>query len=170
MMHRAYIGLGSNIEPERHLRAAVLELAKLGDIAKVSRVYESKAVGDHDQLDFLNAAVLLRTDQTVEELCESLRQIESTLGRVRDPENKNATRTIDLDVLLFDETVLSLEHRRIPDPDILRRAFVAVPLSEVDPEFVHPETGQTLQMIADQMIDKGNDLKVRLEIDLQTSS
>ncbi len=167
MSHRAYIGMGSNIEPVKHLLAAVVELSKLGELERVSQVYESTAVGDVDQPKFLNAAALLRTDQLVEPLCESLREVETQLGRKRDPGNKNAARTIDLDLVLYDECVLKVGHRRIPDPDILERAFLAVPLSEVDPEFVHPETGESLREIANRLSAKGTDLKEQPEIDLR---
>ena len=166
MRHQASIGLGSNIEPERHLRAAVVELEKLGEIEAVSPVYASIAIGDTEQPDFLNAAVRLLTEHSADSLCESLREIEADLGRVRDPQNKNAARTIDLDLVLFDDAKLKVGHRRIPDPDILVRSFLAVPLAEIDRESLHPETGETLGEIAERVKSTGTQLQLRSEIDL----
>lgn len=153
-LNRAFLCLGSNIQPEVHLPAAVSWIAELGRVAGCSQVWESAAVGDRNQPDFCNAAVLLETSLTAESLCAPggpLRQIESALGRRRDPLNKNASRTIDLDLVLFNEDCLRLLHREIPDPDILTRPFVAVPLAEIAPDYVHPATGRTLREIADEL-------------------
>ncbi|MGE0375797.1 MAG: 2-amino-4-hydroxy-6-hydroxymethyldihydropteridine diphosphokinase [Planctomycetaceae bacterium] len=168
-MHRAYIGLGSNIEPERHLPAAVAALGELGSVAAVSCVYESAAAGDATQPNYLNAAVLLSTRLSAEELCRvELPMIESRLGRVRDPRNKSAARTIDLDLVLFDNAVLRVGHRQIPDPDILERSFLAVPLAEIDGEYIHPQTGERLAVIAERTIVAGTKLQQRPEVVLRT--
>ncbi len=166
--HRAYVGLGSNIDPAHHLSAAVDELSNLGTVAVVSRVYESAAVGDAGQPNYLNAAILLLTEWSAEQLCRTeLPAIESRLGRVRDPVNRNAARTIDLDLVLFDDAVLTIGHRRIPDPDIMQRSFLAVPLAEVDAECVHPETGETLAIIAERVRKNGAEIKQRPELMLR---
>ena len=131
---RVYLSPGSNIAPERHLPQAVRRLAELGVVCGVSRVWQSRAVGDESQPDFCNAAVALDTDLTPEELLSPegpLRQIEAELGRVRDPQNRNAARTIDIDLALCDRTELELGDKRLPDPEIFNRAFVAVPLAEL---------------------------------------
>jgi 2-amino-4-hydroxy-6-hydroxymethyldihydropteridine diphosphokinase len=148
-MNRAYLSLGSNIEPERNLPAAVRALGGCGRVLRVSSVWETPPVGYADQPNFLNAAVLLDTPLSAEQLCRGpLAEIERALGRVRDPANSNAPRTIDIDLALFNRDVLRVDHRRIPDPDLLTRAFVAVPLAELDPGYVHPEVEQTLATIA----------------------
>jgi 2-amino-4-hydroxy-6-hydroxymethyldihydropteridine diphosphokinase len=165
VIHRAYIGLGSNLEAERHLPVAVDELATLGSIAAVSRVYESAAVGETDQPYYLNAAVLLLTERSAELLCRTeLPAIESRLGRIRDPHNKNAPRTIDLDLVLFDDAILTIGHRRIPDRDIVERPFLAVPLAEVDAELAHPDTGERLSEIADRVRASGPQIKQRPDV------
>jgi 2-amino-4-hydroxy-6-hydroxymethyldihydropteridine diphosphokinase len=166
-MHRAYIGLGSNIEPQRYLAAAVARLSLLGEVAAGSCVYESEAVGDAGQANFLNAAVLLKTELPAARLCEALRTIESQLDRVRDPHNCNAPRTIDLDLVLFDDDVLNIGHRRIPDPDILERSFLAVPLAELDPDLIHPETGESLAAIAERTRKTGTALRARPDVNLR---
>jgi 2-amino-4-hydroxy-6-hydroxymethyldihydropteridine diphosphokinase len=167
VIHRAYIGLGSNVEPQRYLAAAVSGLSSLGEVAAVSGAYESAAVGDAAQPNFLNAAVLLKTRLSAERLCDALRAIESQLDRVRDPHNPNAPRTIDLDLALFDDAVLNIGHRRIPDPDILARPFLAVPLADLDPEFIHPETGEPLAAIAERTRKTGPALRARPDVNLR---
>lgn len=153
--NRAYLSLGSNIKAERNLPAAIRELANLGQLLAVSRVWESPPFGSNspDAENFLNAAVLLETDLSAQALCdEAVRAIERRLGRERDPRDKNAPRTIDIDLSLFNDEVLTIGHRRIPDPAILVRAFVAAPLAEVDPEYAHPLTRRRLKQIAEELV------------------
>ncbi len=147
--NRAFLSLGSNIDPETNLPAAVRELQRFGRIVAVSQVWETEPVGFADQPNFLNAAVLLETAISPEELqFEVVVEVETVLGRIRDPHNKNAPRTIDIDLALFNRDVLKLDQRQIPDPDILNRAFVAIPLAELAPEYLHPLESCTLAEIA----------------------
>jgi 2-amino-4-hydroxy-6-hydroxymethyldihydropteridine diphosphokinase len=144
----AYLSLGSNIEPERNLPAAVALLEQFGRVIAVSSVWQSAPVGFTQQEDFLNAAVLLETPLSAQALREQgIAQIEKSLKRVR-TENKSAPRTIDIDIMLFNAEVFSLGQRHIPDPEVLERPFVAIPLAEIAPDYVHPETGRTLEQIA----------------------
>lgn len=146
----AYLSLGSNIEPESNLPAAVAQLAQFGRVRAVSSVWQTAPLGFADQPDFLNAAVLLETSLSAGALCEdAIAQIERNLKRVRTTD-KSGPRTIDIDVVLFNDDVLSLGHRHIPDPEVLERPFVAILLAEVAPDYVHPETGETLHEIAGQ--------------------
>lgn len=167
MKHRAFIGLGSNIEPERYLPVAVSELTSLGEIVSVSEVYQSAAVGESNQSDFLNAAVLWETDLTPLQVCDALREIEHRMGRVRDPHNKNAARTIDLDLVLYDDAVMAVGHRRIPDTEILTQSYLAVPLAELDRDYVHPEARETLGAIADNLLIDGQKLIHRPDVRLR---
>lgn len=152
--NRAYFSLGSNIDPERNLPAAVDELGKYGRIVAVSRVWESPPFGSGGHgPNFLNAGIVLETQLSAQALCaEVVPAVEARLGRVRDPEDKNASRTIDVDLVLFNHNVLQVGHRRIPDPDLLTRSFVAVPLAELDPDYVHPLDGRRLAAIAAQLV------------------
>jgi 2-amino-4-hydroxy-6-hydroxymethyldihydropteridine diphosphokinase len=148
-LHRAYLLLGSNIDPEKNLPAACRLLAVHGRIVRTSQVWESPPADGSAQTNYLNAAVLLETAHTAEELrLTVLPAIEATLGRTRDPHDKYAARTIDVDIVLFDQEILDVAGAHIPDPDIPRRAFVAVPLAEIDPDYIHPEDGRTLSQIA----------------------
>lgn len=150
--NRAYLTLGSNINPERNLPDAVQALRAFGRLVTASQVWEAPPADHSIQPNYLNAAVLLETSMSVRDLYqEMVDRVEKLLGRKRDPLNKNAPRTIDVDIALYNHEVLQLDHRKIPDPDILRRAFLAVPLSEIDPSYVHPLQGKTLQTIAQKL-------------------
>jgi 2-amino-4-hydroxy-6-hydroxymethyldihydropteridine diphosphokinase len=150
-MTRVFIALGSNINPEYNMREAVRRLAEPSApcwLLAVSPVYETAPVGKTDQPNFLNAAALIETDLTAAELkTQVLQVIEQELGRVR-TEDKNAPRTIDLDIALFGDQVLDVGPRHIPDPDISKYPHIAVPLADLAPQQRHPETGQTLLEIA----------------------
>jgi len=144
----AYLSLGSNIEPENNLPQAVALLGHFGRIKAASSVWQTAAVGFTEQPDFLNAAVLLETALSAEDFrLEAITQIENALGRVR-TENKNGPRPIDIDIMLFNDDVLTLGRRRIPDPELLERSFAAIPLAEIAPDYVHPEVNATLEEIA----------------------
>ena len=148
MSNRAYLSLGSNIEPEMNLSAAVAMLAELTTLKAVSSVWETLPLGMTNQPNFLNAAALIETELTAEQLkAQLLSPIEQKLGRVRQA-NKNAPRPMDIDLMLFNRQIFQLGDRHIPDPEVLERPFVAIPLAEIAPDYVHPKTGQSLKEIA----------------------
>jgi 2-amino-4-hydroxy-6-hydroxymethyldihydropteridine diphosphokinase len=142
-MARAFIGLGSNLgEREATIRGAVGELASLGDVVAVSPIYETEPVGFRDQPDFLNAAVELETDLEPVDLLEGLLSIERALGRKRT--FPNAPRTIDLDLLLYGDQVISTPELTLPHPRLHERAFVLVPLAKLVPDLILPVLGKTV--------------------------
>jgi len=149
MPNFAFLSLGSNIQPEENLPKAVEKLAESSKLVAVSPVWETLPLGTtDDQPDFLNAATLVETDESPESFKdEFLRRIEDDLGRVR-TEDKFAPRPIDIDIMLFNDQVLDVDNRHIPDPEVLERPFVAIPLAEIAPDYRHPKTGQTLRDIA----------------------
>lgn len=169
-MNRAYLSLGSNINPDRYLPRAIEELRQFGEIAATSRVWETEPAGDPNQANFLNAAALLLTPLTAEELYrDAIKPIEAKLCRVRDPRNRNAPRTIDIDLSLFNDEIFTVGHHHIPDPDLLTRGFVAVPLAEVDANYRHPESRRTLQDIAEDFADEvGRTMTPRPDVVLLT--
>ena len=151
LSNTAYISLGSNIEPETNLQKAVKLLRERCTVLAHSGVYRTAPQGDPHQPDFLNMALKVSTSLTPQQFkMLIIADIEQALGRVRDPNNKNAPRTIDLDIALWNDAVLdySSPPRHIPDPDILHYAHATVPLAEIAPDYVHPETGQTLAEMA----------------------
>jgi 2-amino-4-hydroxy-6-hydroxymethyldihydropteridine diphosphokinase len=132
--HQFAVLLGSNIEPERNLRAAIALLKESWRLVAVSRVWQSAPFGFTAQADFLNAAALLETDESRDAVRLALRDIEITCGRVRDSRNKNAPRTLDLDIVLWSHGPLSNAIVTDYDPDLEQRVFVAAPLAEIAPD------------------------------------
>jgi 2-amino-4-hydroxy-6-hydroxymethyldihydropteridine diphosphokinase len=146
--NQALLSLGSNIAPERNLPAAVRELARYGIVRRISGVWQSPPQGSSDQPDYLNAALWLETPLSARELKETaIAAIEEKLGRLRGSD-RFAPRTIDIDIMYFNRDRIQLGRRRIPDPEALERPFVAIPLAEVAPDYIHPETGESLAVIA----------------------
>jgi 2-amino-4-hydroxy-6-hydroxymethyldihydropteridine diphosphokinase len=143
----AFIALGSNLSPEMNLPLAAGRLAELGRVRGVSMVYQNPAIGPSPAPDFLNAAVLVETELSATEIRDRLRRIEAELGRVRTAD-KYAPRVIDLDLCLLGSQVLETPELRLPDPDVLTRPHLAIPLAELDPDFPHPVTGEPLGAIA----------------------
>lgn len=160
---RTFISVGSNIEPEKNLPLGIKSLGRLGNVVAVSGVYQNPPVGSRDQPDFLNAAILLLTSSQALALRGQLRAIEAELGRFR-TEDKFAPRTLDLDLCLFENLIIQTPEISIPDPDILQRAHLAVPLADLDPEFRHPLTGETLESIAARLKPAG-ELRPRKDIE-----
>lgn len=149
-LHRVFIGLGSNIEPEVNLWRAVdmLRTHPAVHLVGASSVYRTAPVGRSDQPAFLNAVVEVRTALAPAALKATvLGEIERALGRIR-TEDRYGPRTIDLDILLYDYQILDFTGRHIPDPDIALQPHVAIPLAEVAPYYVHPETEEPLVEIA----------------------
>jgi len=149
MRHRALIALGSNIDPERNLAAAVARLAAHPqiDVLAGSGVYESPPLGRPGDPCFHNGALAVETSLGPAELRAELRRVEAALGRVRG-EDRYAPRPIDLDLAAFEGFAGEVEGSRVPDPEIPRRAFLALPLAEVAPGWVEPELGRPLVEIA----------------------
>lgn len=169
--NRVYIALGSNIQPEHHLPAAIAHLNHFGRVAAASTVYETLPVKFLDQANFLNAVILLETDRTLSEVFDEIvPQVERALHRVRDPQNPNGPRTIDLDVALFNDTVAQVDGHELPDPDIETRAFVGIPLAEIAPDFIHPLRGIRLADIADRFSVAEGDMRPRPDIALLPTS
>jgi 2-amino-4-hydroxy-6-hydroxymethyldihydropteridine diphosphokinase len=142
-LSQAFIGLGSNLEPRlSHLQTAVNQLRILGEVIRISQVYETAPVGKVEQPDFLNAAVELRTALSPLDLFHGLKEIEKTIGRQARP--KWHEREIDLDLLFFDDLVLKSPELIVPHPEIPHRAFVLVPLADLNVKFVHPIFRRTI--------------------------
>jgi 2-amino-4-hydroxy-6-hydroxymethyldihydropteridine diphosphokinase len=142
---KAFIGLGSNLgEREAMIREALEALAALPqtELLRASSLYDTEPVGDVDQPNFLNAVAQLDTDLPPRQLLWNLLLIEKRLGRERT--RPWGPRTIDLDLLLYGDEVIEEDDLRVPHPEMTRRAFVLVPLVELDPTLVHPGTGGTM--------------------------
>ena len=141
-MARVYLGLGSNIDPEHNLRLGIEELGKrFGDL-QLSAVYRGAAAGFEGD-DFLNLVVGLDTDASPTSISDEIEVIHELAGRRRG-EDKFASRTLDIDLLLYDDLIVDEPPLRLPRSDILEYSFVLRPLAELAPALMHPCTGRTL--------------------------
>ena len=142
-MSKAYLSLGSNRDPEQHLRAAIAALRRHFGGVVLSPVYRTRAVG-FDGGDFLNAAAIIDTALDPFALNDWLHALEDAQGRDRSGP-RFGDRTLDIDIVLFDDLVLSGEgHLQIPR-DELKHAFVLKPLADIAPDVVVPGTVRTLR-------------------------
>lgn len=157
-MAQAYLSLGSNLDPENHLRSGIAALrARFGAIA-LSPVYRTPAVG-FDGRDFLNAAAVIETDLDPHALNAWLHALEDAHGRDRGGP-RFGDRTLDIDIVLFDALVLQGDgNLRIPRPE-LKHAFVLKPLADVAPDVVVPTTGRTVAELWAAHPDRDRDLQV----------
>ena len=140
----ALIALGANLgKPVEALRFARRELAKVGDVQGVSRLYRTAPIGGPpDQPPYVNAALALRTALEPRALLGVLLDIERAAGRVR--RERWGPRVLDLDLLAVDDRRIDTPDLVLPHPRLLERAFVLAPLSDVAPDWRHPETGATV--------------------------
>ena len=146
MTHTAYIAFGSNLsKPLEQIEAAFESVAKLGQI-KASPLYTSKAVGPGKQPDYINGALKLETDLEPYSLLTALQNIEHEQGRERSV--KNAARTLDLDILLFDQLTQDDPTLIIPHPRMHERNFVIYPLYDLSPELELPKLGPISELFA----------------------
>lgn len=140
-MPRVFVGIGSNIDRETSVRAGVGDLGRYYGPLQISSVYESEAVGFEGDV-FYNLVVAFDTEESIDEVMANLSQIEEAHGRVRGGE-RFASRTLDLDLLLYGDRVETGKDFHVPRDEIPRYAFVLWPLAELAPDMIHPETGVT---------------------------
>ena len=140
-MPRIYISLGSNIERETNTRAGVKALRQCFGELELSSVYESEAVG-FDGDAFYNMVIACEAAEDVHSTNQKLRDIEDANGRERTGP-KFSSRTLDLDLLLYDDLVMNENGLKLPREEILHNAFVLWPLAEIAPDRVHPEVGKS---------------------------
>ncbi len=147
-MTRAFVGVGSNVEPAVNTEEAISMLARETQVTDISTVYLTEAEGRPGQPPYYNCVVEIETDLPPAELkYRILRGIEAKLGRVR-TEDRYASRTVDLDLILYDELAMTSGDLTLPDPDIIRRPFLAIPLQELIPGATLPGSGQCIDDIA----------------------
>ena len=149
MQHDVFLGLGSNLQqPERQLRRAVAQIARLDGVrlTGVSSLYRSAPVGYADQPPFLNAVLRLSTRLAPKELLGRLQALEQDQGRTR--EFRNAPRTLDVDILLYDQLCRDDPALTLPHPRCHERAFVLLPLLELAPDCIIPGRGPARDWLA----------------------
>ncbi|MGE8207392.1 2-amino-4-hydroxy-6-hydroxymethyldihydropteridine diphosphokinase [Heyndrickxia sp. NPDC080065] len=155
MNNIAYISIGSNIDDrEKYLKDAcdLLDHDRDIKILAISSIYETEPVGFTEQGKFLNIVVKVETELFAEQLLDKCLNIEVELGRIR--KIRWGPRTIDLDILLYNNENIETEKLVVPHPRMLERAFVLVPLLEVDPTITLPSATTPLHHILDEIPDK----------------
>ena len=155
-MVECYVGLGSNVgDRVGMIKQALAMMAAHPDITlgEASDLYLTRPWGNPDQPDFVNAVCRLETGLSPRELLQTLKAIETKLGR-RGRE-KWGPREIDLDILLYGDDIIEDGTLKIPHPMMCRRAFVLVPLSSIAPDLIHPETGLKISEHLDAIVRKG---------------
>jgi len=144
----AYIGVGSNIGDRiSYVQQAhcLLNDTRGIQVLESSSLYETEPVGYKNQEWFINAVLKTKTDLSPEELLNQCFRIENQLGRLRSPEvPKNGPRTLDLDILFYDNKIINNEIMEIPHPRMHKRAYTLVPLLELDAELEHPVFNKTI--------------------------
>lgn len=140
-MATIYISIGSNIEPRQHIELALTDLRSSFTDVRASSLYESESVG-FDGDNFINLVVCAQTDMGIQAVNQRLHEIEDQNGRDRSGP-RFSSRTIDLDLLLYDDEIFAEGKLRIPRDEILHNAFVLLPLSELAPGRKHPQLGKT---------------------------
>lgn len=156
--HTAFIALGSNMgDKDAHLLFGVDELKKIKQIQveKVSSFIRTEPYGYTDQDVFLNGACMIRTTLTPEELLDVCQHIEAEAKRVR--RIHWGPRTLDLDVLFYDQEIIATERLNVPHPDMANRDFVLKPMAELAPWWGHPVTHKTMQQMLNELqLQNGN--------------
>lgn len=149
-----YLALGTNLgDRPANLRAALAALPPAVTVLAQSPVYETPPWGVTDQPAFLNMVAKAETHQAPRELLKYLKTLELTLGRL--PAIRYGPRLIDVDILFYDDLLLDTPELTIPHPRLHERAFVLVPLADLEPALVHPGLGQPVRALLSAIDTKG---------------
>jgi 2-amino-4-hydroxy-6-hydroxymethyldihydropteridine diphosphokinase len=155
--HRIYLLLGSNLGERKELmdQAVSLVIERIGPVIQRSSFYETEPWGFSSDALFLNRALQVQTSFSPREVMQNIDGIENKLGRERSG-REYSSRTIDIDILFYDDIVLKEEHLEIPHPRLQERRFVLVPLDEIAPDLVHPVFRKTVRELLKDCTDTKN--------------
>ncbi len=154
-MAKVYFLIGSNLgNREEMLQNAVQNLNRnVGEVVALSTIYETQPWGFNHENHFLNQAVEVHTCMLPENILHETQQIEKKLGRIR-KKNSYSERSIDIDILLYDDLIFSNENLEIPHPRMKERMFVLTPLCELAPNLIHPVLGTSIRAMKNACEDK----------------
>lgn len=137
------LGLGSNLgDREENIRKAIMLLQERTEVLAISSIYESEPMYHEDQPWFINCAAKAETELSPREMLSRLKEVERRMGRTN--EIRYGPRIIDIDILFYGSQVIGEEGLTIPHPKIPERAFVLIPLAEIEPNFLHPVLRKTI--------------------------
>ena len=153
-MEEAYLLLGSNLgDSKKYISDAALHIRKeIGEITGSSSLYQTASWGNTDQPDFINQVVRVSTKLNPRQLLNSILVIEKILGRER--LEKWGSRTIDIDLLFYGNQIIESEDLTVPHPFLHRRRFTLMPLTELNPELVHPVFNETVEALNEKLEDE----------------
>ena len=154
-MSLVYLLLGGNTGNRvKYLKSTVdLISDEIGKVIKMSSVYETEPFGFRDKIQFLNMCILAETRLSPHQVLKVISKIETTLGRKRKTE-KYVSRTIDIDILFYDNIILNEQSLVIPHPEFHKRNFALIPMTEISPEFIHPVFGKTIAILLEESADR----------------
>src|ERR1035438_6981116 len=146
-METAYLALGGNIGNVSATFDLAIQkiMAKIGAIRVESSRYRTEPWGNKNQDDFLNMVLAVDTPLPAEAVLATIMDIEKMMGRNRDQDNRNAPRTIDIDILFYGHEIINNDQLVIPHPRLHLRNFVLTPLREIAPEFIHPTLNKNME-------------------------
>jgi 2-amino-4-hydroxy-6-hydroxymethyldihydropteridine diphosphokinase len=148
---RCAIGLGSNLGESRSILVGAIDQLQLHpqiEIIAVSSWYQTAPIGP-PQPDYLNGCAILQTSLEPLDLLNNLHVIEAEFGRVR--QEAWGARTLDLDLLLYDDQIIDLPNLQVPHPQMLKRGFVMIPLAEIAPETIEPRSGESIATLCNKL-------------------
>lgn len=159
-MNKLILGLGGNEGNVLETFQKVERLIKnnVGEILKHSSTYQTAAWGNTNQPDFLNKVIEVETNLTVQDCLKRVLEIEQKLGRVRTAQKWTA-RTIDIDILFYNNVIIKQENLVVPHPYLQERKFVLIPLHEIHPDFVHPSLNKTVHEL---YLDCNDTLEIKM--------
>lgn len=152
-MNNVYLLIGGNVGDRLHnLQQAVIAIDRTcGRVVRQSAIYETAAWGKTDQQSFLNQALLIETDLTAFQLLERVLEAEVLLGRVR--KERYGPRVIDIDILFFNDDVISAPELIIPHPEVQNRRFALTPMASLAPDYLHPVLRKSIQVLLEECPD-----------------
>jgi 2-amino-4-hydroxy-6-hydroxymethyldihydropteridine diphosphokinase len=158
-IHRVSLLFGSNLGDRAvHIQRAMKSVQdEMGKAEKISSLYETEPWGVSDQPNYLNAAMIIRTGHSPQQLLSFLKRIETEEGRT--DQKKYASRTLDIDILFYDDLVLNSKELVVPHPKMHLRKFALVPLNEIDGELMHPVFKKSIARLLDECSDSLDVLK-----------